>query len=69
MVSTLWRTLTNQDLVLAGIVDLNWLGFSYVAFRLIHTMRDRQTGRVAAISLREYVTYVIFPPAYILWPH
>ena len=68
MVSTLWRTLTNQDLVLAGIVDLNWLGFSYVAFRLIHTMRDRQTGQLPPLSLREYVTYVIFTPAYIAGP-
>lgn len=67
-VATLWRMATNQDLVLAGIVDLNWLGFSYVAFRLIHTMRDRQTGQLPDVSLREYVTYVMFMPAYIAGP-
>jgi alginate O-acetyltransferase complex protein AlgI len=67
-VSGWWRSLTNQDTSLAGIGDLNWLGFSYVAFRLIHTMRDRQTGLLPALSLREYVTYVIFFPAYIAGP-
>lgn len=43
--------------------NLEWLGFSYIAFRLIHTLRDRQTGKLPALSLRGYVTYVIFFPA------
>ena len=42
---------------------LGWLGFSYIAFRLIHTIRDRQTGRLPAVTLGEYVTYVVFFPA------
>ena len=58
-----WRGQTGQDTALAGAADLNWLGFSYVAFRLIHTLRDRQTGLLPALSLREYVTYVIFFPS------
>ncbi len=49
------------DLATAG--DLRWLGFSYVAFRLIHTLRDRQSGRLPDLNLREYLTYVIFFPA------
>jgi len=43
--------------------DFRWLGFSYIAFRLLHTIRDRQTGRLPAVSLAEYVTYVIFFPS------
>ncbi|MEW5828254.1 MAG: MBOAT family O-acyltransferase [Chloroflexota bacterium] len=43
--------------------DLRWFGFSYIAFRLIHTLRDRQMGRMPQVSLAEYVTYVIFFPA------
>jgi alginate O-acetyltransferase complex protein AlgI len=39
------------------------LGFSYIAFRLIHTLRDRQTGRLPLVNLREYVTYAVFFPA------
>ncbi|MDX1417047.1 MAG: MBOAT family O-acyltransferase [Candidatus Promineifilaceae bacterium] len=67
-VSYFWRGLTGQDTSLAGVGDLAWLGFSYVAFRLIHTLRDSQTGILPALSLREYVTYVLFTPAYISGP-
>jgi D-alanyl-lipoteichoic acid acyltransferase DltB (MBOAT superfamily) len=43
-------------------MDLRWLGFSYIAFRLLHTLRDRQSGRLPAVSLSEYVVYVVFFP-------
>jgi alginate O-acetyltransferase complex protein AlgI len=55
-----WRGLTGQDTTLASPLDLTWLGFSFVAFRLIHTLRDRQAGILPALSLREYLTYVLF---------
>jgi D-alanyl-lipoteichoic acid acyltransferase DltB (MBOAT superfamily) len=42
---------------------VRWLGFSYIAFRMIHTIRDRQSGRLPAVTLDEYVTYVVFFPA------
>ena len=67
-VARFWRGATEQDTALATFVDLNWLGFSYVAFRLIHTLRDRQTGLLPALSLRQYLTYVIFAPAYTAGP-
>jgi alginate O-acetyltransferase complex protein AlgI len=57
------RLAVGQSAALASAVDLRWLGFSYLAFRLIHTARDRQSGRLPAVSLREYVTYAIFFPA------
>lgn len=68
LVSGWWRGLTSQDVTLASGVDLGWLGFSYVAFRLIHTLRDRQSGVLPPLSLREYVTYVVFFPAYTAGP-
>lgn len=67
-VASAWRRFTGQDFLLASSSDLAWLGFSYVAFRLIHTLRDRQTGILPPLSLREYVTYVLFTPAYIAGP-
>ncbi len=67
-IAAIWRRLTEQDVNLAGISDLAWLGFSYVAFRLIHTLRDSQTGSLPPLSLREFVTYVLFAPAYIAGP-
>ncbi|HUN07431.1 MAG TPA: MBOAT family O-acyltransferase [Aggregatilineales bacterium] len=66
--SGLWRSATGQDVTLASPLDLNWLGFSYVAFRLIHTLRDRLTALLPSLTLREYVTYVLFFPAYIAGP-
>lgn len=59
----LGRTFTGQDTALAAAADLNWLGFSYLAFRLLHTVRDRQTGLLPDLNLREYLTYVLFFPA------
>lgn len=64
----LWRAATGQDQTLAALIDLNWLGFSYLAFRLIHTLRDRQMGILPALTLREYVTYVVFFPALVAGP-
>jgi D-alanyl-lipoteichoic acid acyltransferase DltB (MBOAT superfamily) len=46
-----------------GQSALAWLGFSYVAFRLLHTIFDRLAGRLPSVSLAEYVNYVIFFPA------
>ncbi|NWG16727.1 MAG: hypothetical protein HXY41_08840 [Chloroflexi bacterium] len=57
------RGLTGQNQALAAPLDLEWLGFSYIAFRFIHTVRERQMGKLPALSLREYVTYIIFFPA------
>lgn len=53
---------------IAADVPFSWLGFSYVAFRLLHTVRDRQAGRLPEVSLSEYVTYVIFFPAFTAGP-
>jgi alginate O-acetyltransferase complex protein AlgI len=57
-----------QDKSLLPRAQLEWLGYSYVAFRLIHTLRDRQSGKLPALSLREYVTYAIFFPAFTAGP-
>lgn len=62
-VSRQLRLREGRPTALASASELSWLGFSYVAFRLIHTLRDRQTGRLPSLTLREYVTYVIFFPA------
>jgi len=47
---------------------ISWLGFSYIAFRLMHTLRDRQVNRLPALTLAEYVNYVIFFPAFTAGP-
>ena len=62
-VSKVLRSRNGQSTALASPLDLRWLGFSYIAFRLLHTLRDRQSGRLPAVSLSEYVVYIIFFPA------
>ena len=68
LVSVGLRSLNHQSTNLASSLDLRWLGFSYIAFRLLHTLRDRQTGRLPAVSLSEYMVYVIFFPALVAGP-
>ncbi|MFN8421807.1 MAG: MBOAT family O-acyltransferase [Anaerolineae bacterium] len=63
MISRWLRAQSGRTLSLASAADISWLGFSYVSFRLIHTLRDKQTGKLPDLTLREYVTYVVFFPA------
>ena len=61
--SIVLRNLVGQSSAAASPFDIRWLGFSYVAFRLIHTLQDRQSGRMEAYSLMDTVNYVIFYPS------
>jgi D-alanyl-lipoteichoic acid acyltransferase DltB (MBOAT superfamily) len=69
VVASAWlRSRTGQAVELASAVDIGWLGFSYVAFRLLHTLRDSMLGRLPPLSLREYLSYVVFFPAFTAGP-
>lgn len=57
------RSISGQDPAQASAFDIRWLGFSYIAFRLLHVLRDRLTGRLPTLSLTEFVTYALFFPA------
>jgi alginate O-acetyltransferase complex protein AlgI len=61
--SIFFRTLADRPLENATALDLRWLGFSYIAFRLIHVLRDKQTGRLPELTLPEFATYVLFFPS------
>lgn len=51
-----------------AVMPISWLGFSYVAFRLLHTIRDRVSGRLPPLTLAEYANYAIFFPAFTAGP-
>jgi alginate O-acetyltransferase complex protein AlgI len=53
---------------LSGSISLSWLGFSYISFRLLHTILDRKAGRLPSVPLAEYVNYVIFFPSFTAGP-
>jgi len=57
------RALTGQPTNQASPLDIRWLGFSYLAFRLLHMLRDRVTSKLPALSLQEFVSYAVFFPA------
>jgi alginate O-acetyltransferase complex protein AlgI len=57
------RNLSGQSPEFASASELQWLGFSYIAFRLLHTLRDHAAGRLPPLSLREYTSYMLFFPA------
>ena len=61
-ISIFFRTLSGRPTELASSLDLKWLGFSYIAFRLIHVLRDKQMKRLPELSLPEFATYVVFFP-------
>lgn len=63
-----WRGRVGQDAGLAAPSDLMWLGFAYVALRVIHTLRDRQMNILPAMSLRAYLSYILFLPAFVAGP-
>ena len=48
--SVLFRTLANRAVENASSTDLRWLGFSYIAFRLIHVLRDKSRSHQFALS-------------------
>ncbi|MEJ2598736.1 MAG: MBOAT family O-acyltransferase [Anaerolineales bacterium] len=57
------RNANGQDATLASALDLPWLGFSYLAFRLLHVLRDYQGEKLPAYGLGDFVTYALFFPA------
>ncbi|RJP49336.1 MAG: MBOAT family protein [Anaerolineaceae bacterium] len=57
------RLANGQSAETASSFDIRWLGISYITFRFIHTLRERQMGTLPEVSLREYVTYIFFYPA------
>ena len=61
--SSFLRFFSRQSPNQALAVDIRWFGYSYIAFRILHTFLDRRSGRMPLVNLGEYVAYVIFYPA------
>jgi len=66
--SRMLRSLTGQSGELASMSDLSWIGYSYIAFRLLHALRDGMTGRLPRISFQAFLTYVLFFPTLLAGP-
>lgn len=66
--SSVLRAVAGQPNDLASASDLPWLGFSFLAFRLLHILRDSQSNQLPAYSLGDFITYAIFFPSVIAGP-
>jgi D-alanyl-lipoteichoic acid acyltransferase DltB (MBOAT superfamily) len=62
------RAMTGQSVELASSLDIPWLGFSFLAFRLLHMLRDYQGGKLPANTLGEAMTFNLFFPTYTAGP-
>ncbi len=62
------RGWSGQALELAAPLDIGWLGFSYLAFRLIQVVRDHAAGRIGEVPLASLVSFAVFFPAYTAGP-
>ncbi len=62
------KRLISQNLV-NSIVDIQWIGLSYVAFRLLHVLIDfRQDKHKLSFTAAEFVTYAVFFPTLVAGP-
>ena len=57
------RGMFQQNTNLASALDIRWIGYSYIAFRLIHVIREYQKGRIQDLSLTRFMNYCLFFPA------
>jgi len=57
------RHTLQQSTAGAASTDLRWLGISYLAFRLLHVLRDTRSGRLSPVTLRDFINYAVFFPA------
>jgi D-alanyl-lipoteichoic acid acyltransferase DltB (MBOAT superfamily) len=62
--------LSQSDASIATATPLIWLGFSYLAFRLMALLLDYRAGRLPKekLSLRDAITYALFFPAFTAGP-
>jgi alginate O-acetyltransferase complex protein AlgI len=57
------RAMSGQSPEQATALDVRWLGFSYLAFRLIHALRERGLGKLPDLTLQEFLIFAVFAPA------
>jgi alginate O-acetyltransferase complex protein AlgI len=68
LASKILRSINGQSAALASGIDIRWLGFSYIAFRLLHTLNDRLNGRLPSLNLADFIVYIIFYPSFSAGP-
>lgn len=68
LASQFLRQLSGQLKSLSSADEIVWVGYSYFSFRLLHILFDRKRIKDLKLTLREYISYLIFFPAFIAGP-
>lgn len=63
LASTVLRQFSGQNISLANSLDIRWLGYSYLAFRLFHVLRDFSNKRLPSYNFLDFFNYVLFIPS------
>jgi len=62
------RRVNNQSLNLAASDEIAWIGYSYIAFRMVHALIESRKRKGLEISLRSYLSYLFYFPAFLAGP-
>jgi alginate O-acetyltransferase complex protein AlgI len=68
IISKLPTAFAGSDAIPFGLDIAYWLGFSYLAFRLIHVTVDAHAGRIGDATLEETLIYALHPASFVAGP-
>jgi alginate O-acetyltransferase complex protein AlgI len=68
IISKLPTAFAGSNAIPFGLDIAYWLGFSYLAFRLIHVTVDAHAGRIGDATLEETLIYALHPASFVAGP-
>ena len=66
--STYFRQINTQSINLASSDEIAWVGYSYIAFRIIHVLLESKKRAGLNVSLRSFLGYLFYFPAFLAGP-
>lgn len=67
-ISVFLRLLNKQSTSLASASEIIWIGYSYIAFRIIHVLLEYKKRGPIEVELRTFIGYTLFFPALLAGP-
>ncbi len=62
------RRINQQSINLALSNEIAWIGYSYIAFRIMHALIESNKRKGLSISLKSYLNYLLYFPAFLAGP-
>jgi D-alanyl-lipoteichoic acid acyltransferase DltB (MBOAT superfamily) len=62
------RQINKQSVNLASSDEIAWVGYSYIAFRIMHALIESKKRMGVNVSLRSYLGYLLYFPAFLAGP-